>query len=54
MAVANVRRHRTANPGPREHVRRMLEPHQFQRCHGVLSERLWKHETVSIANMMPR
>ena len=30
------------------------EPHQFQRCHGVLSDRLWKQETVSMANMMPR
>ena len=33
---------------------RRLEPHQFQRCQGVLSERLWKQETVSMANMMPR
>ena len=35
-------------------TRRMLDAHQFQRCQGVLSERLWKHETVSMANMMPR
>ena len=34
--------------------RRMLDAHQFQRCHGVLSDRLWKQETVSMANMMPR
>jgi hypothetical protein len=35
-------------------TRHRLEPHQFQRCHGVLSVRLWKQETVSMANMMPR
>jgi len=35
-------------------TRRMLDPCQFHRCHGVLSDRLWKQETVSRANMMPR
>jgi hypothetical protein len=35
-------------------TRHTLDAHQFQRCHGPLSERLWKQETVSMANMMPR
>ena len=43
----------TWNGQPRA-TQRMLDAHQFQRCHGVLSERLWKQETVSMANMMPR
>jgi hypothetical protein len=35
-------------------TRHTLDAHQFQRCQGPLSERLWKQETVSMANMMPR
>jgi hypothetical protein len=35
-------------------TRRMLDPCQFHRFHGVLSDRLWKQETVSRANMIPR
>ena len=35
-------------------TQRMLDAYQFQRCHGMLSDRLWKQETASIANMMPR
>jgi hypothetical protein len=41
-------------PRPASHVPIVCHPHQFHRCHGVLSERLWKHDTVSMANMMPR
>jgi hypothetical protein len=39
---------------PANHVAILCQPYQFQRCHGVLSDRLWKQETVSMANMMPR
>ena len=35
-------------------TRHTLDAYQFQRCHGVLSDKLWKQETVSMANMMPR
>ena len=35
-------------------TRHTLDAYQFQRCQGVLSVRLWKQETVSMANMMPR
>ena len=35
-------------------TRHTLDAHQFQRCQGVLSDRLWKQEKVSMANMMPR
>jgi len=41
-------------PRPASHLPILCHPHQPQRCHGVLSERLWKQETVSMANMMPR
>jgi hypothetical protein len=41
-------------PRPANHLAILYQPHQFQRCHGVLSDRLWKQETVSMANMMPR
>ena len=41
-------------PRPASHLTILCQPHQFQRCQGVLSERLWKQETVSMANMMPR
>jgi hypothetical protein len=41
-------------PRPANHLTILSQQHQFQRCHGVLSERLWKQETVSMANMIPR
>jgi hypothetical protein len=39
---------------PESHLPIACHPCQFHRCHGVLSERLWKQETASIANMIPR
>jgi len=53
-AGQDARSERPATGRGQPRATRRLEPHQFQRCQGVLSERLWKQETVSIANMMPR
>jgi hypothetical protein len=53
-AGQDARSERPATGRGQPRATRRLEPHQFQRCQGVLSERLWKHETVSMANMMPR
>ena len=48
---ARSERPATGHEQPRPRAKWTHQPH---RCHGVLSERLWKQETVSIANMMPR
>jgi len=53
-AGQDARSERPATGRGQPRATRRLEPHQFQRCQGVLSERLWKQETVSMANMMPR
>ena len=50
---ARSERPATWNGQPRA-TQHTLDAHQFQRCHGVLSDRLWKQEKVSMANMIPR
>ena len=50
---ARSERPATGHEQPRA-TRLMLSRHYPHRRHGVVSDRLWKHDTVSIANMMPR
>jgi hypothetical protein len=54
MPAANVRARGDGQPRPASHRTIQSRASQFHRRHGVSSERLWKQETVSIANMMPR